>query len=160
MSPDLIRALRDCTLQLVPVVLGPRDEPKRSLYWTPSVKRWCENADGSQHADDSMLAPKEELNQAFADFVSGRPLAGGFTRCDPPAGQGIWKLHTNRIRLFGWCVEPQCMVITHVEWAGVLKAHGKPTYRELAQEVVKQRRLLGFRDYHNGDIRSAFPASR
>jgi hypothetical protein len=160
MSPDLIKALRDCTLQLVPVVLGPRDEQKRLLYWAPTVRRWCENANSVQHSDNSMLSINEELNQAFADFVSGRPLAGGFTRCEPPTGEGVWKLHTARIRLFGWCVEPQCMVLTHAEWAGTLKAPGPPTYLGLAQEVVRYRKSLGFRDYYNGDIRSAFPASR
>lgn len=159
MSPDLIRGLQSRTLEAVPVRLGPREYPVRSLYWLPGVMRWCEAADASAERPQAILSPSQEINQSFADFVSGRPLAGGFTRCSPPAGEGVWKLHTPSIRFFGWCVEAQHLVLTGAEWKHVLASGGSPTYSEMSRAVVQTRNLLGFRDYHAGDIRSAFPTS-
>ena len=161
MSPDLISALRARIIEHVPVELGPRDDHVRSLYWVPGVRRWCEEVDShtQRPAAAAMLAPSAELNQAFADFVAGKPLTGGFTRCSPPAGEGVWKLHTPHMRLFGCCIEPQSLVLTRCEWAHIIKGDGPPSYNELARAVVADRKLLGFNDCHVGDIRSAFPAS-
>lgn len=159
MSPGIIKSLSARTIEFVPVCLGPRDSLSRSLYWVPGVKRWCDNADTSSARPKSMLSPSSEINQAFADFVSGKPLAGGFTRCDPPAGEGVWKLHTAHVRFFSWCVEPQCLVLTGAEWKHMLKGKASPTYAELSRNAVKVRNLMGFSDYYAGDIRSAFPAT-
>ena len=140
------------------MVLGPRDLPLRALYWTPGVSSWCQQLVQSGEVASGMLSYELQLNQAFADFVSGRPLASGLTRTEPPRNGGIWKLHTPNIRLFGWCVEPQTLVLAACEKASVLKAAGKPRYKDLAVHATVERRRLNFKDWHIGDIRSAFPA--
>lgn len=159
MSPALLDALARKQLEAIPVVLGPRDQRNRSVFWTVGLRNACEDLIGGTVRHRSILSYAEQLNQMVVDFVSGRPLAGGLTRCDPPKGEGIWKIHTPDLRLFGWCDCPQVLVLAEVELKANLARPGSPTYPELARRAAATRRRLGFGDWHVGDIRTAFPAS-
>ena len=142
------------------MLLGPRDRPLRSVYWTLKVEGWSHALlnSGLQTAGD--LSFGEQINVAFADFIAGRPLTSGVTRCDPPAGEGIWKLHTPDIRYFGVCIAPQNLVLLEAELKRNLVAGSVLTTKKMASRAVQHRKILGIKDWHNGDIRSAFPSAR
>lgn len=158
MSRELDSLLANGKLSSVAVQLGPRDQVYRRLYWTAEFETWCRQSFASARQSSLATIP-EQLNQAFADFISGRPMTG-MTRCDPPSGQAIWKPHTPDLRLFGWVDEPQCVVLAAGELARVLKSPGPPTYTEVAKKVVKIRKDLGFKDWIYGEHSRAFPAAR
>lgn len=128
----------------------------RRLYWTAGFEQWCRAIILSGTRSTSIAMHDEQLNQAFADFVTGRPLTG-MTKCDPPRGQAIWKLKTPDFRLFGWADEPQCMVLVAAELKKILMAPGPPKDRHLGAQVVAERRRLGFAKWTYGEIFNVFP---
>lgn len=156
MLRKLDELLRLGVLTKVPVQLGPRDLPMRRLYWNAEFEQWCRTIIQSQGRSVTKAALDEQLNQAFADFVTGRPLTG-MTKCEPPRGQAIWRLKTPDLRLYGWADEPQCMVLV----AGAFKANlllpGPPKDRHLGATVVAKRKSLGFSQWTYGEIFDVFP---
>ena len=94
---------------------------------------------------------------AFADFIVGRPMTG-MTKCDPPRGQGVWRLKTPDLRLYGWAPVHQTMVIAAGELKRTLILPGPPKDRDLGKLVVSERKRLGFSDWKFGDVAHVFPA--
>lgn len=141
------------------VLLGPRDQCLRRLYATEGFVKWCQTVT-LQAESRTLLSIPEQLNQAFADYVSGRPLTSGITRCDPPRGQGIWRLKTPDLRLYGWAHEPQCLILAKGELKTVLLMPGPPKDKHLGQDVVRIRRQLKFSEWKVGVLSVVFPACR
>lgn len=159
MSPRLSKCLQTGGVQEVPVNLGPRDQRNRLLYCTGEFDAWLWNLIANSHTTRGTLSIPEQLNSVFADFVSGRPLTSGITRCDPPKGEGIWRLKTPDLRLYGWADAPQCMVLAIGERKSVLKAPGFPRDKDLGKAVVAVRRKLGL-SHVIGQQYEIFPAAR
>lgn len=158
MSRKLNELCRLGHLARIPVQLGPRDLPMRRLYWTAEFEKWCRTIIQSQGRSRTKATLDEQLNQAFADFVTGRPLTG-MTKCDPPKGQAIWRLKTPDLRLYGWADEPQCMVLVAGEFKSTLMLPGPPKDRHLGAIVVAKRKSLGFSQWTYGEIFNVFPKS-
>lgn len=158
MSHCLHRLLAVSHVGSVPVALGPRDEVHRLLYWTKDFEQWCLRIETLGVARSYVSLP-EQLNQAFADFISGRPLTG-LTRCDPPKGQGIWRLKTPDLRLYGWADEPQCFILAAGEFKSVLAQPGPPKDKDLGKVVVSVRRKFSVTEWVIGDQPRIFPATR
>lgn len=141
MSPRLNRLIDSGALSRVPVLLGPRDQVQRLLYWTKDLEEWsrkvCQEAQSR-----SLLTIPEQLNLVFSEFVSGRPMSSGLAKCDPPKGGGIWRLKTTDLRLYGWADAPHCMVLAKGELKKVLVAPGPPKDRHLGKQAVETRRSL------------------
>lgn len=155
MSPALSNLLAQATIRRVAVRLGPRDQPNRQLYWTTEFELWCRQNCGSEQRGIASLA--EQLNAAFADFVSGRPLSSGLARCDPPRAGGIWRLKTPGLRLYGWADSPQCMVLAAGELTSIIKAPGPPKDKDLGKIAVERRKRLGLECIY-GERFEIFPA--
>jgi hypothetical protein len=138
------------------VILGPRDQRNRRLFWTKRFEKWCRDICQSP-GTRSLVSIPEQLNIAFAEFISGRPLSSGLARCDPPTGEGIWRLKTPDLRLYGWADEPHCMILTVGEFKSVIAAPGAPKDRHLGQQAVEERRELKL-GFISGERFEIFPA--
>lgn len=160
MLTSLSLLVKEGRISAVPVHLGPRDKFVRSIFWTNELASWCNELASSQEKPSGILSFGEQINLAFADFIAGRPLASGVTRCDPPTGEGIWKLHTPDIRFFGWCDQPQTLVIVNAELKRRLVSEYGLTTKKMAMRAVAIRRSLGIKAWQSGDIRTAFPTAR
>lgn len=156
MSRRLDELCRVGQLASVSVQLGPRDQPMRRLYWTADFEQWCRNVIQTNTPSPTKAAIDEQLNQAFADFVAGRPLTG-MTKCDPPKGQAIWRLKTPDLRLYGWADGSQCLVLVAGELKRTLALPGPPKDRHLGARVVVIRKELGFERWTYGEIFNVFP---
>jgi len=156
MSRHLSDLVRKGLVEPVPVLLGPRDQRFRRLFWTKDAFTWWQTV--ATLPSRSLATLPEQLNQAFADFIVGRPMTG-MTKCDPPRGQGIWRLKTPDLRLYGWAPEQNTMIIAIGELKQVLAKPGPPKDRDLGRVVVAARRRLGFSNWLVGEIFNVFPRS-
>lgn len=156
MSHKLDELCRVGELAPVPVLMGPRDLSMRRLYWTMDFERWCRTITQLATPSPTKAGLDEQLNQAFADFVAGRPLTG-MTKCDPPKGQALWRLKTPDLRLYGWADEAQCLVLVTGELKKVLMLPGPPKDKDLGVSVVAIRKRLGFLQWTYGEIFDVFP---
>jgi hypothetical protein len=156
MLRPLHELLRQGLLLPAKVILGPRDQVNRRLFWTAEFDEWCTQICREPQTRTLASIP-EQLNVAFADFVSGRPLTSGLARCDPPRGEGIWRLKTPDLRLYGWADEAHCMVLAHGERKSVINAPGPPKDKDMGRLVVRCRKDLRLR-YAIGERYDIFPA--
>lgn len=156
MSRSLDRLIRAGSVSAVPVLLGPRDQRLRRLFWTKDFDQWCRHASLAPPSNRSLATVAEQLNQSFAEFVAGRPLTG-MTKCDPPRGEGIWRLKTPDLRLYGWADEPQTMILARGEFKQALLRPGPPNDRLLGRETVAIRRRLSVQDWMIGELYDIFP---
>lgn len=159
MSRALDQALKQGGLIRPQVTLGPRDQCLRRLYVTEGFVKWCASGVLTTKTR-TLLSLPEQLNQAFADFVSGRPLSSGLTKCDPPRGEGLWRIKTPDLRLYGWADDAQCMILACGELKSVLVKPGPPRDRDKGREVVQIRKSLGFVEWKSGERYVVFPACR
>lgn len=81
----------------------------------------------------------------------------GMTKCDPPRGQGIWRLRSPDLRLYGWAPAQNVMVIAAGELKQRLLQRGPPTDRDMGKLVVARRKSLGFTEWLSGEIYDVFP---
>lgn len=141
-------------IEHVPVLLGPREQRFRRLLWSREVSEWWESVKGL--SSSSLATLPEQLNQAFAEFIAGRPMTG-MTKCDPPKGQGIWRLKTPDMRLYGWAPASQTLVLLAAELKRNLVKPGPPKDRDLGVLVVQRRRAFRCETVIFGDVSSVFP---
>jgi hypothetical protein len=158
MSPELSRLLSTGRIKPVAVRLGPRDQRQRQLFWTTEFETWSRLVAG-QNGARGVATFAEQLNTAFADFISGRPLTSGLARCDPPKGEAIWRLKTPDLRLYGWADDFQCMVLACGELVKIIKAPGSPRDRDLGKNALGARRKLKLGCVY-GERYEIFPAAR
>jgi hypothetical protein len=158
MSRHLSQLIADGMISAVPVILGPREQRNRRLYWTQEFKIWHDEVCESGQTR-SLLTIPEQLNGAFATFIEGRPLSNGLARCDPPKGEGIWRLKTPDLRLYGWADEAQAMALSHGEFKSVLAAPGYPKDRHIGKLAADVRHSLGLECIY-GERFDIFPVIR
>lgn len=156
MSPRLSQLLKEGRINPVSVSLGPRDQKHRQLFWTSEFEAWCRQTAERTDAR-GLVSFGGQLNIAFADFVSGRPLTSGLARCDPPKGEGIWRLKTPDLRLYGWADDLQCMVLCLGELKRVIAAPGPPKDRDLGKQAATVRKGLKL-EWKPGERYQVFPA--
>ena len=154
MSHHLSELVRKGLIEPVPVLLGPRDQRFRRLYWTKGASTWWLTV--SMLPSRSLASLPEQLNQAFADFIAGRPMTG-MTKCDPPRGEGIWRLKTPDLRLYGWAPCQNALIVAAGELKQVLAKPGPPKDRDLGRVVVASRKQLGVSKWMIGEIYDVFP---
>jgi hypothetical protein len=128
----------------------------RRLFWSEDFEEWCRRQSKLPPLSASRASFGEQINQAFADFIAGRPLTG-MTKCDPPRGQALWRLKTPDLRLYEWADEPQCMILVAGELKQTLALPGFPKDRDMGKQVVAARRSMGFDDWKYGEIFDVFP---
>jgi hypothetical protein len=157
MSHRLDKLIKEGRLSSVTVILGPRDQVNRRLYWTMEFEQWCRQI-GANCGTRSHVSIPEQLNIAFADFVSGRPLSSGLARCDPPKGQGLWRLKTPDLRLYGWADSAHCMILAIGEFKRVIQAPGFPKDRDLGRLAADARTKLQLECVY-GERYQIFPAN-
>ncbi len=158
MSRRLDELCRIGELAPAPVQLGPRDQTFRRLFWTRGFERWCLKIIADEITTRSIAGVDEQINKAFADFVTGRPMTG-MTKVDPPRGQGLWKFKTPDLRLYGWADDINCMIFAAGEYKRVLAAPGPPKDKHLGTEVVKIRKAHSFNEWKYGEIYDVFPSA-
>lgn len=139
MSRKLDELLSAGRLSPVSVILGPRDQVNRRLYWTTELKQCCEKICRSSPVTRALIDIPSQINLAFADFISGRPLSSGLVKCDPPRGAALWRLKTPDIRLYGWAHEEQCLILSQIQMKSILLAPGSPTDTDMGRKTVKDR---------------------
>lgn len=157
MSPQLNRLIQQGRVSAVGVILGPRDQPNRLLYWTKEFEEWCAQASKKPNSR-SLLSIGDQLNLIFAEFIGGRALSSGLARCDPPKGEGIWRLKTTDLRLYGWADAKQTMVLSIGEFKSIVSAPGFPKDRDLGRLAVRNRKELGL-EYIHGERYDLFPTA-
>lgn len=154
MSRILSDLLSEGLVERVPVLLGPRDQAYRQLFWTRDVCEWL-----YQHRNlttRSLATIPEQANQAFADFIVGRPMIG-MTKCDPPKASGVWRLKTPDLRFYGWAPGSQTLVIVAAELKRELLKPGPPRDKDLGRRVMTIRKEFGITAWINGEIFNVFP---
>jgi hypothetical protein len=142
MSRRLDELIKEGRLSSVAVILGPRDQINRRLYWTTEFEQWCRQISDAAPPTRALIDVPTQINNVFAEFVTGRPMTSGLAKCDPPRGQGLWRLKTPDLRLYGWADESQCMVLVAGELKARLKVAGYPTDTDMGRKTVKIRNAL------------------
>ena len=135
--------------------LGPRDMPMRRLFITKAFEKWSINLPAKHSRKLRLLSPKAELMNIATEFVAGKKVITFIRRVNPPAGEGIIKLHTTSFRLFGWAPAPQALILARGAW--VDETHGPHNKtKELAKQVVHDRKHLGLDDWEKGELYEIF----
>lgn len=133
--------------------------PIRSLHLASPLLLWIENTselDDVQHAEGGRLLI-EHLIQSLCDFrCSQRPSAGELRRV-MPTGDGIWKLHTVGLRLYGWCPQPHALVLASGALAVQTKADRKLNDEKRKEVISFIRKNKLERTVIRGDHRDLFP---
>jgi hypothetical protein len=133
--------------------------PINPLYIPPSFLKWIDQT--KELSDEKLkIGPRtllEHLEQTLCDFrCSDRPSAGDLKRM-MPTKHGIWKLHPNGLRLYGWCPAPMAFVVV----TGALESESKTNKklndvnRDTVREFIKTHKLDG--SVVRGDILAIFP---
>lgn len=78
----------------------------------------------SRQPGSALLSEWHELEAIFAEFVAGRPLPNVIIEVNPPAGEGIKKLKTQRFRLWGWAAAAQTLVLVAGVHKSAIKSQG------------------------------------
>jgi hypothetical protein len=156
MSRRLDELIKEGHLSPVPVILGPRDQKNRRLFWTVEFEEWARQICAT-HRSRTLASASEQLNIMFADLISGRSLTSGLARCDPPRGEGIWRLKTPDFRLYGWALEPHTMILAFGELKSVLKKPGPPRDVDYGRKTVATRKSL-LLEHKLGERYELFPA--
>jgi hypothetical protein len=141
MSRRLNELIKEGRISPVSVILGPRDQRNRRLFWTSEFEKWARYISDS-HRSKTIASTGEQLNIMFADFITGRPLTGGLARCDPPKGEGIWRLKTPDFRLYGWALEKHTMILAYGEFKSVLRKPGPLATRTTGARPLQSANLL------------------
>lgn len=110
MSRTLDELVRVGLVRLWAGDLGPRRMPNRRLYLSKEFEAWAEEL-STEKPSGRLLAERVELDAVLAEFVAGRPLSNVILDVNPPAGEGIKKLKTQRFRLWGWAPAAQTLVL-------------------------------------------------
>ena len=139
--------------------LGPRDMPMRRLFVTKAFEQWSINLPAKHSGHRRLVSPKAELMNIATEFVAGKKIITFIRRVNPPAGEGIIKMHTTSFRLFGWAPAPQALVLARGAW--VDETHGSHNMtREIAKQVVRDRKGLGLKDWEKGEFYEIFRFER
>jgi hypothetical protein len=158
MSHRLDELIKEGRLSSVAVILGPRDQINRRLYWTTEFEQWCRQMCKSPPKTRSLIDVPTQINAAFAEFVTGRPLSSGLARCDPPRGQALWRIKTPDLRLYGWADEEQCMILAIGELKSIIVARGYPKDADMGRKAVEIRNGLKL-GYLYGERYELFPVT-
>lgn len=135
--------------------LPPGKLPKRRLLITKDFSSWAQNLPEEFEGKNRLLAPKVELETIVADFVSGARVISFIRSVNPPAGEGILKVHTSSFRLFGWPYAHQSLVLAL--GANVHATHGKgQPVKKLAKQAVTIRKKLGITEWTKGQLHELF----
>lgn len=136
----------------VTVELLPGDYERRLLYITRELDEWLfSNVKGKPKLGRQPLGPSAQVNAWATAFIVGKPMAGQWSKVDP-IKHGIVKCHTPALRLFGFFVAKDYLVLTHAEWSK--NTHGKGAFKVITQlrkdsvakaKALKLQPLLGER---------------
>lgn len=122
--------------------LGYRQQAMRLFYTRERVWPWIEQHLPDRASEyDSEIAPIEQLDDLLNAFCAGEKLV--FDRQIKPIqhwGQGIWKLKTLDLRLFGWFPRTDVFVCCSIDFATRIKEIG--LYSGYRDESVRFRDLL------------------
>ncbi len=122
--------------------LGPNELEERRIFLLPeTVSKATELCESMESEWDTTLSPAEQLDELFYHFVSGG-------RMDFPRQlkeldhirDGIWRLKTADLRLFGWFPAKDCFICAYVVNANELK-RGTPYSGYCEQTWFKRHSL-------------------
>lgn len=134
--------------------------PIRQLWIAPGFWTWFDGDD--LHDEEAKIGGKtlaEHIEQLFCDIrCSERPAAGDLRRMVPNA-KGIWKLHPNGTRLYGWGAKEECIVVVtgaiESETKDKTKGNVNDQKRDEVLAFIKASGLQRHMIY--GDILALFP---
>jgi hypothetical protein len=133
--------------------------PIRSLHMPPEFFDWVDNT--AELYDQSRMIGRRTLYDHLVlmlnEFRCAPSLGAGDLRRMMPTSRGIWKMHPNGLRLYGWCYRPHAMVVV----TGALADDTKKVKRlndNKSKEVVDFARRHGLIEtILRGDHREIFP---
>ncbi|MBD3774669.1 MAG: hypothetical protein IE921_13935 [Rhodobacteraceae bacterium] len=132
-------------------LIEPDETSVRSVYATDEFSRWREDdLPYMESHGRSDLSPDEEVDDFLRRFQLGKSLTD-IARLSPTS-DGVWEVKLQQLRLTGWFVARDELVLAAGEDADALKSPGKPTYGQLRRFTLGQRENLGL-DYVKGDQR-------
>jgi hypothetical protein len=128
----------------IEVPLEPREQETRLLYGTSPFIAWLDErlrlAEPSPLLAD--VTPREQLDNLFYMFVSGRSLAYSRQfRYIKAEKHAVWELKTPDFRIFGWFPLKDCFIATFGDWADKIKDHD--LYRGYRIATRRIRREMG-----------------
>lgn len=132
-------------------LVEPDETSVRAVYATSEFSRWRDDDlpyMGSHGRSD--LSPDEEVDDFLRRYQLGKPLTD-IARFSPTS-DGVWEVKLQQLRLTGWFVARDTLLLAAGEDADALKSSGKPTYGQLRRFTLEQRESLGL-DYVKGDQR-------
>jgi hypothetical protein len=148
MSINLHLLLEAGKLVQVRVALGPRRQPLRRILVTREFGEWSSSL-SVERSPRAIVSERDELASAFSDFIGRAKLGGTITEVSPPKGEGLFKIKTPQLRLFGWAANPQTLVLA----VGARKqdiVDRIESQRSCGARVVALRRSLGIQDWQKG----------
>ena len=145
-------------LEAVPVPDWDFRLPIRSLYATPDFLDKIET-DVPLHDPDlkiGELTLYEHLWQRMADFRCSERPSSGDLHLVMPVKKGVWKMHPNGLRVFGWAPAKHCLAL--VDYALASDIHGTGLVAKRRDEVLKFIRQHQLEEtVHKGGYLEVFP---
>ena len=153
------QAVASGTLEIFELPAWEKRLPIRPLYVARKFFDWVENKPELHDADREIGGRLlvDHLEQIFCDFrCAERPGAGDLRRM-MPTKYGIWKLHPQGLRVYGWCPATHTFVAVEGALVAETKADGKfnDTKLKAVRDFTKAHGLQG--TILRGDIRAIFP---
>lgn len=149
MSRTLDELEEDMFVERVEIRLRPGEMPQRRLFVTKGFKQWTTTLIGTQ-PKRALVSESVELGTVFADFIGGRKHVGMINDLNPPAGQGVYRLKTASLRLYGWAPEPRTLVLDIGQRKSGIVAKTAPKDRETAKMVIANRKAMGVMKWETG----------
>ena len=117
----------------------------RALFTTRAFGEWVgRGLRAVQASSDSSPLPRAQLEAELEGFVTGKSLSVDRDfHCLEDKGHCVWQLKTPDLRLFGWFVDLNVMILHAGADANVLHAKGWVAYKPYVDEIVAFRSTLG-----------------
>lgn len=116
----------------------------RKVYVTPSFAQWVGHDLSAVVASDlSQASPRSQLNSELEAFCIGRVLVMPLDfHCLEPSSSCVWQLKTPDLRLFGWFIKKDWIILHRGEDANRLHGIGFAAYASYIKSTVEFRNAL------------------
>ena len=136
--------LSDGKIKAVTLGLVDDELADRGLFGTTRLHSFLENDLPAIQSRDAVLSAEEQLANLLGRYLTNRPLVL-LSPLSPirHLANGIWELKTLDLRVFGWFVERDSMIIDSGCDVKLLKS-GKLNYSGFIAQTEYVRKTLGF----------------
>lgn len=140
--------------------LLPHEQPLRTMYALPGVKRWILEILPSIESDGHVpgaLTPMQQAAVQVHDFIAGKnPEDWMVPKLLRPHKNAVWELRTPDLRLFGWFWRKRVFVLSSIDSALNCKTLSGYTPHINLADQMRERLALDEPKYIEGSLSDVF----